>query len=156
MGDRPAYPYESLGEISETFVADLTEVIDLWRGRGVGAAPFGKAGHLKREEDQMIGNRAMKWLRFGAMIAAGVTTATLSASAETKKYQVYLSMSYVGNGWQSEATNMVSAMAKYYSDKMDFHIQVAGPVAQRKFSKSIRWSRPAPTPLSSTRSRRPR
>jgi ribose transport system substrate-binding protein len=83
----------------------------------------------------MIGNRAMKWLRFGAMIAAGVTTATLSASAETKKYQVYLSMSYVGNGWQSEATNMVSAMAKYYSDQMDFHVQVAGPVAQRQIQQ---------------------
>jgi ribose transport system substrate-binding protein len=83
----------------------------------------------------MTDNRMMKWLRFWAPIAAGVTTAALSASAETKKYQVYLSMSYVGNGWQSEATNMVSAMAKYYSDQMDFHVQVAGPVAQRQIQQ---------------------
>ena len=35
IGDRPAYPYALLGDISETFVTDLTEVINLWRGRGV-------------------------------------------------------------------------------------------------------------------------
>jgi ribose transport system substrate-binding protein len=87
------------------------------------------------EEGQMTGDRIVKWLRSAAIIAAGITTAAGSASAETKKYQVYLSISYVGNGWQSEATNMVSAMAKYYGDQMDFHVQVAGPVVQRQIQQ---------------------
>jgi ribose transport system substrate-binding protein len=30
---------------------------------------------------------------------------------------------------------MVSAMAKYYRDQMDFHVQVAGPVAQRQIQQ---------------------
>jgi ribose transport system substrate-binding protein len=83
----------------------------------------------------MTDNKIMKWLRFGALVAAGMTTATLSASAETKKFQVYLSMSYVGNGWQSEATNMITAMSKYYADQVDLHVQVAGPVAQKQIQQ---------------------
>jgi ribose transport system substrate-binding protein len=69
------------------------------------------------------------------MVAAGMATAMVSASAETKKYQVYLSMSYVGNGWQNEATNMITAMAKYYGDQVDLHVQVAGPVAQKQIQQ---------------------
>ena len=48
------------------------------------------------------------------------------------KHTIYLSMSYVGNGWQNEATNLIKAMAAYYSDEVDLHIQVAGPVARRQ------------------------
>jgi ribose transport system substrate-binding protein len=64
----------------------------------------------------------------GPVIGCGV------AQAAAKK-QVYLSMSYVGNDWQAEAQNMVSAMAKYYSDEVDLKIQVAGPVAQKQIQQ---------------------
>lgn len=67
-------------------------------------------------------------LTAGAFIGAG------TAQAAEKK-QVYLSMSYVGNDWQAESQNMISAMAKYYSDEMDLHIQVAGPVAQKQIQQ---------------------
>ena len=36
---------------------------------------------------------------------------------------------------RAKRTNMISAMAKYYSDKVDLHIQVAGPVAQRQIQQ---------------------
>jgi ribose transport system substrate-binding protein len=84
---------------------------------------------------KMIVNKMVKWLGLGAMVAAGMATAMVSASAETKKYQVYLSMSYVGNGWQNEATNTITAMAKYYGDQVDLHVQVAGPVAQKQIQQ---------------------
>ncbi len=83
----------------------------------------------------MTVGKIVKWLGLGAMVAAGMATAMVSASAETKKYQVYLSMSYVGNGWQNEATNMITAMAKYYGDQVDLHVQVAGPVAQKQIQQ---------------------
>jgi len=83
----------------------------------------------------MTSNRIVKWLGFGAMIAAGITTAAVPASAATKKYQVYLSMSYVGNDWQSEAQQMIVAMAKAHADEVDLKIQVAGPVAQKQIQQ---------------------
>ena len=68
-----------------------------------------------------------------ALTAAAVTGSGIVQAAEKK--QVYLSMSYVGNDWQAESQNMVSAMAKYYSDEIDLHIQVAGPVAQKQIQQ---------------------
>ena len=43
--------------------------------------------------------------------------------------KIFLSMSYIGNDWQAEATNMVKAMAssKELADKVNLQIQVAGP-----------------------------
>ena len=71
-----------------------------------------------------------------AAVAAGAAGSVVSdAAAAEGKFPTYLSMSYVGNGWQSEATNMISAMAKYYGEKVDLHIQVAGPVAQRQIQQ---------------------
>ena len=35
---------------------------------------------------KMIVNKMVKWLGLGAMVAAGMATAMVSASAETKKY----------------------------------------------------------------------
>lgn len=77
-------------------------------------------------------NRLGLALGIGATLMAGVVG---PASAQTKKFQVYLSQSYVGNGWQTQATNMVTAMAKYNADQIDFHVQVAGPVAQRQIQQ---------------------
>jgi len=78
------------------------------------------------------------WIRalLSAAVAFGAAVSFVSgASAADGKFPIYLSMSYVGNGWQSEATNMISAMAKYYGDKIDLHIQVAGPVVQRQIQQ---------------------
>ena len=78
-------------------------------------------------------------MRFRMIAAAALVAASLgflgSAPAATAKtngrYQIYLSMSYVGNGWQNEATNMIKGMAAYYKDKADLHVQASGPVAQQ-------------------------
>ena len=82
--------------------------------------------------------RSVKFLKRFAGGAVGLAAALAmagTASAADKKYQFYLSLSYVGNGWQTQAQNMMSAMAKYYSDKVDFHIQASGPVAQRQIQQ---------------------
>lgn len=76
----------------------------------------------------------------GALSAALCCTALLAgtgiAQAEDKKpYKIFLSMSYVGNDWQAEAQNMVTAMAKAHSDEVDLQIQVAGPVAQKQIQQ---------------------
>ncbi|HKJ95925.1 MAG TPA: sugar ABC transporter substrate-binding protein [Gammaproteobacteria bacterium] len=76
------------------------------------------------------------------MITAALVGAVLSLAAVTPppahaadKYKIYLSMSYIGNDWQTEAKNMVTAMAKYYSDEVDFHVQVAGTNAQKQIQQ---------------------
>lgn len=75
-----------------------------------------------------------------ALGAALCGTAILAASGiahaqDKEPYKVFLSMSYVGNDWQAEAQNMVTAMAKAHSDKVDLQIQVAGPVAQKQIQQ---------------------
>lgn len=68
-------------------------------------------------------------------LALGTVAVSGNAQAADKTYKVYLSMSYIGNDWQSEAKNMVTAMSKYYSDKVDFHVQVAGTNAQKQIQQ---------------------
>jgi ribose transport system substrate-binding protein len=68
-------------------------------------------------------------------VAAAFTSASGTATAEGKKYKIYLSQSYTGNGWQTQATNMITAMAKANADKVDFQIQVSGPVAQKQIQQ---------------------
>jgi ribose transport system substrate-binding protein len=48
------------------------------------------------------------------LAAAGVLLAGFSpaAQAQDKKYKIFLSLSYSGNAWQSEAANIVKALAK--------------------------------------------
>jgi ribose transport system substrate-binding protein len=72
-------------------------------------------------------------LASAAMLTAGVLTT--GAHAAHAKYKIYLSMSYVGNDWQAEAQNMVSAMAKAHADEVDLQIQVSGPVAQKQIQQ---------------------
>lgn len=71
-------------------------------------------------------------LAVGLGTFANMPTATAKSNG---RYQIYLSMSYVGNGWQNEATNMIKGMAAYYGDKLDLHVQAAGPVAQRQIQQ---------------------
>jgi ribose transport system substrate-binding protein len=75
--------------------------------------------------------------------AVGLTTiAALAMGAATSagaadKHKVFLSMSYIGNDWQAESSNMIKAMAasKTLKDKIDFDVQVAGPNAQKQIQQ---------------------
>src|SRR4051812_5426261 len=76
--------------------------------------------------------------RVGSIVAAlGFSALMALPSAAAEKHKVYLSMSYIGNDWQAEASNMVKAMAisKTYADKVDLEVQVAGPSAQRQIQQ---------------------
>jgi ribose transport system substrate-binding protein len=73
------------------------------------------------------------------MIAAalGLSAALSLPAAAEGKHKIFLSMSYIGNDWQAEASNMVKALAasKDYADKVDLEVQVAGPSAQRQIQQ---------------------
>ncbi|TPM24652.1 substrate-binding domain-containing protein [Mesorhizobium sp. B2-3-5] len=71
-----------------------------------------------------------------ALIGLG-GTALMAQGAEAKgpPYKIFLSMSYVGNDWQTESGNIVAAMAKFYSDKVEFATQVAGTNAQAQIQQ---------------------
>ena len=71
----------------------------------------------------------------GTICALGVTAG--SAQAQDEPYDVYLSMSYIGNDWQAEAANMIKALAASgdYEDRVDLQVQVAGPNAQRQIQQ---------------------
>ncbi|GAB7539642.1 sugar ABC transporter substrate-binding protein [Burkholderia sp. 22PA0099] len=74
-------------------------------------------------------------------VALGMAVAaSLAASGNAMaagKYKVFLSMSYVGNDWQTEATNMIKAMANTpaLKDKVDLEVQVAGTDAQKQIQQ---------------------
>ena len=46
-----------------------------------------------------------------ALLAIAALTGAVSAQDADKKYKIYLSLSYSGNSWQSEAANIVKALA---------------------------------------------
>lgn len=80
------------------------------------------------------------FLLLGLVLILGVSLgltppASRAADDAGDKYKIYLSMSYIGNDWQTEAKNMVVAMAKYYSDKVDLHVQVAGTNVQKQIQQ---------------------
>ncbi|RVT85221.1 sugar ABC transporter substrate-binding protein [Rhodobacteraceae bacterium CCMM004] len=75
-----------------------------------------------------------------AFLAGSVCAAALvagAAMAQDEPYDIYLSMSYIGNDWQAEAQNMVRALAESsdYADRVNLRIQVAGPNAQRQIQQ---------------------
>lgn len=79
--------------------------------------------------------------RVAFSLALGLAfTAALAVSdpaVAAGKYKVFLSMSYVGNDWQTEAANMVKAMANTpaLKDKVDLEVQVAGTDAQKQIQQ---------------------
>jgi len=81
-----------------------------------------------------VGSKALKSLGRAVAVALWATAGVMPAAAK-EKYLIYLSMSYVGNDWQAEAQQMISAMAKYYSDEVDLRVQVAGPVAAKQIQQ---------------------
>lgn len=70
------------------------------------------------------------------MALAAVPWLTTNPAA-AQPYNIYLSMSYIGNDWQAEAANMLKAMAAHESmrDKVNLEVQVAGPNAQRQIQQ---------------------
>jgi ribose transport system substrate-binding protein len=72
-----------------------------------------------------------------ALLSAAAGLFTHGGAEAAGKHKIFLSMSYIGNDWQAEATNMVKAMAssKELADKVDLQIQVAGPNAQRQIQQ---------------------
>ncbi|MFM0514925.1 sugar ABC transporter substrate-binding protein [Paraburkholderia sp. RL17-373-BIF-A] len=74
-------------------------------------------------------------LVLGTAVLAALTVSGNASAAD--KYKVFLSMSYVGNDWQTEAANMVKAMAATPAlrDKVDLEVQVAGTDAQKQIQQ---------------------
>ena len=81
-------------------------------------------------------NKIGKWAGFlGLAAATGMLISGNAMAAE--KIKIFQSMSYIGNDWQAETENMISAMAhsKGIIDKVDFQVQVAGPNAQKQIQQ---------------------
>ncbi|MBK1696146.1 sugar ABC transporter substrate-binding protein [Rhodovibrio salinarum] len=84
----------------------------------------------------MIG-RVSTWQR--ALMAAGAVTVGLSGPAmaqDDEKFQIYLSLSYSGNSWQSEAANIVKALAKTppYDELVELTEVISGTDPQAQIS----------------------
>lgn len=63
--------------------------------------------------------------------------ATSAFAYPEEKVKIFLSMSYIGNDWQAEASNMIKAMAASpaIASKIEFQAQVAGPNAQKQIQQ---------------------
>ncbi|SAL60906.1 sugar ABC transporter substrate-binding protein [Caballeronia telluris] len=74
-------------------------------------------------------------LALGAAFLGALALSGPASAAD--KYKIFLSMSYVGNDWQTEAANMVKAMAgtPALKDKVDLEVQVAGTDAQKQIQQ---------------------
>lgn len=74
---------------------------------------------------------------FKSLVLAGAVAFCGGGHASAAPYKIYLSMSYIGNDWQAEATNMIRAMAASpaLKDKVSLEVQVAGSNAQRQIQQ---------------------
>ena len=73
----------------------------------------------------------------GMAIAWGSAPNSASAKTADGKLLVYYSMSYVGNAWQTEAKNLITAMALLpeYADRVELRVQAAGANAARQIQQ---------------------
>ena len=86
----------------------------------------------------------MKWKAIGSCLlgvatAAGLLAATAAPSqAQDKKIKIYLSLSYSGNAWQSEAANIVKALAATppYDKMVELKEVISGTDVQAQISAS--------------------
>jgi len=84
----------------------------------------------------------MRWKNFGlrllgAAAAMGLLAATAAPSqAQDKKLKIYLSLSYSGNNWQSEAANIVKALAATppYDKMVELKEVISGTDVQAQIS----------------------
>jgi ribose transport system substrate-binding protein len=65
-------------------------------------------------------------------LAAAAAIAVPAAHAQSKKYKVYLSMSYSGNGYQTETSNLIKALAATppYDKMVELHTVISGTDVQ--------------------------
>jgi ribose transport system substrate-binding protein len=73
----------------------------------------------------------------GTMIGATVACALVAspAHADTKKYRIALSNSYIGNEWRVEMINMLKAyVKKYHADEVELIINSSGPDVQKQIA----------------------
>jgi ribose transport system substrate-binding protein len=81
----------------------------------------------------------LNWLKM-SVAAATMVAATLSmavhADAQDKKFKIYLSLSYSGNAWQSEAANIVKALAATppYDKEVELTENISGTDPQGQIS----------------------
>jgi ribose transport system substrate-binding protein len=90
------------------------------------------------EEDMNTLTHSIRRAARLALSAALLATLAVSGQAMAAgKYKIFLSMSYVGNDWQTEAANMVKAMSQTpeLKDKVDLEVQVAGTDAQKQIQQ---------------------
>lgn len=81
--------------------------------------------------------RAVRLAGLSLLVVGAANVLAPASAIAADKYKVYLSMSYVGNDWQTEAANMVKAMAATPAlrDKVDLEVQVAGTDAQKQIQQ---------------------
>lgn len=72
----------------------------------------------------------------GAGVATGLLAATLGGAQAQDKFKIYLSLSYSGNAWQSEAANIVKALAATppYDKMVELKEVISGTDVQAQIS----------------------
>ena len=72
----------------------------------------------------------------GAVACASVAATAAGAQAQEKKFKIYLSLSYSGNAWQSEAANIVKGLAAMppYDKMVDLKEVISGTDVQAQIS----------------------
>ncbi|GAB2899329.1 sugar ABC transporter substrate-binding protein [Paraburkholderia jirisanensis] len=87
--------------------------------------------------------RVQRWIAAGALLGAvalaanyGIGAANAQAKPKKDKYLIYLSLSYSGNAWQSEAANVVKALAKTppYDKLVELREVISGTDVQAQIS----------------------
>ena len=82
----------------------------------------------------------INWLKTSVAVAAlaamSLTFAAQANAQDSKKFKVYLSLSYSGNAWQSEAANIVKALAATppYNDTVELIENISGTDPQAQIS----------------------
>ncbi len=80
----------------------------------------------------------MRFHRLGYMVLAvllvGLLIGSGALASGSSKYRIGMSMSYYGNGWQTENMNAAMALSKVppYNQKVDLILSIAGADAQRQ------------------------
>ncbi|MBY2973071.1 sugar ABC transporter substrate-binding protein [Rhizobium leguminosarum] len=81
-------------------------------------------------------NKTMKTTLAAMSLLAAGTMLAQPAAAQDEKFKIYLSLSYSGNAWQSEAANIVKALAATapYKDMVELKEVISGTDPQAQIS----------------------
>ena len=94
----------------------------------------------------------------GALAAAFAVGSGSASADEPKKFKIFLSLSYSGNSWQSEAANIVKALAQTppYDKMVELKELISGTDPQAQIGAYESMIDAGLTASSASRSRRPR